>query len=355
MKKTVSSFPGAAIARRFAVPLLVAASVVAAEAVPAVAAESVADFYKGKNLILLIGNKAGGGNDIFGRPFMRYFTQHLPGHPTAVIQNMTGASGITAANYLYNVAPKDGTVLGMITSATLFLPLFGNQQTKFDPTKLTWVGNGDEIIGTCGVWHTSGIETFEDLQKKEVNFGGTAAGGVSVQHPIALRNLFGAKINLIKGYPGTNDVNLAMQRGEVAGACALSLASLKDRWWEDWQAGRVKPIIQLGINKSPDLPGVAHIYDYAKTDEDRQVLDLVFGRQQLGRPISAPPGLPADRTAALRAAFDKVMVDPGFTKDMAALKIDVTPSGGKEVEAMIKRFFSISPEVVARASKAVEE
>ncbi len=317
-------------------------------------ADAVEDFYKGKTIAMILGFPAGGGYDNYARPLALHMSRHIPGHPTIIIQNVPGAGGLQAANRIYNQAPKDGSVMGMISAATAFEPLFGNTEARFDTPKYTWIGNIDQIIGTCSVWHTSGLTHFDDLFTKTAAFGGGGAGSASAQHAAALKNLFGAKITLIKGYPGSNEINLAMQRGEIAGACGISLAILNSTYGNDYRAGRLKAFLQTSLSRSKELEGVAHVYDYAKTDEDRGVLDMIFGRYVLGRPILSPPGVPADRTKALRAAFMATMSDPEFLADAKKMKLEINPSSGEDVEKMVIRFFSYPKAVVAKAVAAME-
>lgn len=333
---------------------LIFATLLGVTGVAPVQADPIAEFYKGKVLHLILGFATGGGYDTYGRTIARHMSRHMPGQPAMVVQNMPGGGSLRAANYLYNVPPKDGSVIGMISSATAFEPMFGNKAAQFDTPQFSWIGNIDETIGTCGVWHSSGVSKFEDLLEKEITFGGTAEGGVGVQHVMALKNLFGAKIKLIRGYEGANGINLALQRGEVDGACALALSSLKVSWQDDWRSGRLKPIVQLAIQKNSELPGVTHIYDYAKTEEDRQVFDLIFGRHVLGRPLLGPPNIPAERVGALRDAFMATMKDPMLLADAEKLDLEITPSSGEQVEETMRRFFAYPRSVVEKAISAME-
>lgn len=339
---TIRAFSGQALA------LAVALAAFAAH--PATAA----DEFKGQTVTLILGSPPGGGYDNYARPFVRHLGRHLPGNPNVILQNMPGAGGIRAANYLYNVAPKDGLFIGLFSAATLFQPLFGSNETRFDTPKFGWIGNIDEIVGTCDVWSTAGVSHFDDLQKKSVTFGAAGAGSASYQLPAALKNLLGAKIELVAGYPGATEVNLAMHRGEVGGTCGISLAALKSVYQNDYYAGRLKPIIQFSTNKHPELQGVAHIYDYAKNEEERGVFDMIFGRYVLGRPVMAPPGIPPERLQILRKAFMDTMNDPEFLADAEKVKIEIGPSNGEDVEKLVKRFFSYPPAVITKAIAAME-
>jgi tripartite-type tricarboxylate transporter receptor subunit TctC len=266
---------------------------------------------------------------------------------------MPGAGSIKAANYLYNVAPKDGLTIGIFSVGALIDEMFGESTTSFDSTKFGWIGNMDQSVGVCAVRDTSGVATFDDLLKKETLFGGTGASGGATQAALALTRLYGAKIKLIKGYPGAEDIVLAMDRGEVQGVCGITKAVLKSRLSEQVKSGRLLPIIHDNMKSQPDLPGVPGVYDFARTDRDRQVLDLLFGWRVLGRPVAAPPGLATDRLAALRAAFTATMKDPKFVSDIEKSNLDLAPSPGEAVAGLIARLFSHSKDTIARAAEAV--
>jgi tripartite-type tricarboxylate transporter receptor subunit TctC len=333
------------------------ASLVAAFAaiVPASAAEPVADFYKGKSVSLVIGFPPGAGYDAYGRLLARHIAGHIPGNPAVVPQNMPGAGAMKATNYLYGVAPKDGTAISHLPSSVMMEQLFGNPAVQFDAGKFTWIGNMDQSIGTCTVWHTAGIDRFEDLMARPTVFGGSGPSGVNAQHAAALKHLLGAKIKLIQGYPGANEIKLAMAKGELQGACGMALSSLKSQHASEYRSGELRPVVQLAIEKHPELPGIAHIYDYATSEEMRQIFDLVFGPHIIGRPVAAPPGIPADRKAALRAAFMATMADAAFRADAQKMKLDITPSDGEWVERLFAKFFSYPKRVVDNAVAAMGE
>jgi tripartite-type tricarboxylate transporter receptor subunit TctC len=333
---------------------LMAAFGMATLASPA-AADAVADFYKSKQINLIIGFAPGAGYDTYARLLSRHYGTHLPGKPGIVVQNMPGAGSLKAANHLYNVAAKDGSVIGMFASSTAFEPLFGGEGAHFETAKFTWIGNMDESVGTCVAWQTSGIDKFDDLMVKDTIFGGSGPAAVTSQHALALKNLLGAKIKLVQGYNGAGDVKLAMARGEVQASCGFALSSIKSQHATEWKSGQFKIIVQLAIEKNPELAGVTHIYDYAKTDEMRQIFDLVFGRHVIGRPISAPPGIPEDRKRALRDAFMATMKDPAFLADATKLKLDVSASNGEGVEKLFARFFSYPKSAVDKAVASMRD
>jgi tripartite-type tricarboxylate transporter receptor subunit TctC len=226
-------------------------------------ADAVSDFYKGRTVTIVVGNEVGTGFDVYGRTLARYLGSHLPGRPNVVVQNMVGASGIAAANWLYNVAPRDGSVVATFVHTVPFEPLMGNSSAKYDSAKFSWVGNMEQVVGICGVSNTSGIGRFADLLEREALFGATGGTGAIAKHTLALRHLLGAKINLISGYQGTGAIKLAMQRGEVAGICSLSMSTLVAAWKDDFDSGAFKPILQLSGGARPELKGVPHIKDLA--------------------------------------------------------------------------------------------
>lgn len=332
---------------------VVVAGLAAALPFPAVA-QSDSSQFADKRIRLVVGHQAGGGYDAYARIFARHYGGFLQGKPSVVVQNMPGGGGVNAANNLYNVAPRDGTGLGMFASSAALAPLYGNKKAQFDTSRFGWIGNMDETTSTCAVWHTSGIKSFNDMFKQEVKFGGVSQNSITSQHGFALKNITGANIKIVQGYKGSPEINLAMQRGEVQGSCGLALTTLKARYWEDVKAGRLRPIVQLAFDKHPDLPGVAHIYDFAKTEADKQVIDLVFGSNIIGRPIAAPPGLNPGTLKQMRAAFIAMAKDKGFLADAAKTKVDITASSGDKLETLFTRFFKFPPEVVTRAKNAVK-
>ena len=316
-------------------------------------ADAVSDFYKGRTVRIVVGNEVGMGFDIYGRLLSRHLGRHLPGQPNVVVQNMMGASGIAAANWLYNVAPRDGSVLATFVHTVPFEPLLGSGAAKFDSAKFTWIGNMESIVGICGVSRASGIDRFSDLLERETLFGATGVAGAMAKHTLAIRHLFGARIKLILGYQGSGAIKLAMQRGEVAGICGLSMSTLAAVWRDDFDSGAFKPILQLSGGVHPELKGIPHIKDIAKSEEDSLMVGLIYGAQALGRPYVSAPAVPADRKNALRAAFMATMKDPQFLADAAKTQIDISPMTGEEVEAMVARVFASPHDVVERSKVAV--
>jgi len=336
-------------ARRIHLSFAIAALCAAAQPV---LADEIADFYKGKTVSIVVAHEVGTGFDIYARVLAPHLSRHIPGNPTIVVQNMVGASGIVATNWLANVAPKDGTVMSTFVHTVAFEPMFGNAKAQYDPAKLAWIGNLEDSAGTCGVSKASGIAAFEDILAKEAIFGATGATGPLGTFAQAVRNLLGAKLKVVYGYKGSAEVKLAMNRGEVQGICGLPISTIKSFWGDEYRAGEFKPIIQLSGKPHPDLKGIPHVERYAKTDEDRQVFDVIFGAQALGRVYASPPGQPPARTKALRDAMMATMKDEKFLADATKAKIDLDPMSGEQVEALIARYSAASPAVVTRAKQA---
>ncbi len=320
---------------------------------PFAASAQTADF-KGETISIIIGLPPGGGYDTYGRVLARHYGTHLPGNPTVVPKNMPGAGGLRSANYIYNVAPKDGTELGLFASSAVMEPLMGNDQAKFDAAKYGWIGSMTQDIAFCGVWQGPGVAaSFQEMLTKETIFGSSGPAAITHQHPLVLGNLLGAKVKLISGYAGTKDINLAMERGEVNGTCGLFVSSIKAQWFREVQDGRLKLVVQMGPRKSEEFGNVPSVYDLAKTDDDRKVLDLHFKQLLLSRPLIGPPGMPPQRLAALREAFLRTMKDPAFLADAQKANIDIDPATGDQVEQMLLQFADYPKAVIEKAKSAI--
>src|SRR5262245_43231111 len=320
-------------------------------ALPA-SADEVADFYKGKTFTIVVGHEVGTGFDIYGRTLQRHLSRYIPGNPTVVVQNMVGASGLNAANWLYNIAPKDGTVTATFVHTIPFEPLMGNTAARFEAAKFSWIGNMEESVAVCGVSKASGVAKFDDMRSKETIFGATGATGPLVKSALAVKNLLGVKMKVVSGYQGSASVKVAIQRGEVHGICGLPMSTITSFWRDDYQSGNFKPIIQLSGRKQAELKDVPHVDDYAKSDEDRQVYGLIFGTQALGRIYLSPPAMPEARKVALRKALLDTMKDPEFIADATKTQIDISPMTGEETEAFIAKLSTASPAVIERTKQA---
>lgn len=315
--------------------------------------DAVEDFYRGKTVTITVGHEPGTGFDLYSRTLQRYFSKYMPGAPSLVVQNMVGASGLTATNWLYNVAPKDGLAMGIFAHTAPMEPLMGSGAARFDAAKFNWIGNADTSLSLCGVWHTSGVAKFDDLFTREVRVGGTGASGPLSSAARAVANLLGAKVKLVDGYKGSVSVRMAILQGEVEGVCGMSLSSLNSQYGQDIREGRFKYILQFGQTDAAGVKGVPTVYQYAKSDADRQTFDLVFGVQSIGRPYAAPPGAPPERVQASRRAFDATMRDPAFVAEIEKQQLDLNPQTGEELQALFQRLYASPKEVVDRAKAAV--
>jgi tripartite-type tricarboxylate transporter receptor subunit TctC len=317
-------------------------------------AQSPAEFYKGKTVELYIGYSVGGGYDLYARMLARYLGRHIPGNPTVVPKNMEGAGSLRLANWLYNIGPKDGTAIATIGRGTGFDPILGNAKAQFDGTKFTWIGSANNEVSVCGAWHTSGITKFDDLLTKELVVGGTSSSADTDQFPKIVNGVLGTKMRIVTGYPGGNDVGLAMERGEVQGRCGWSWSSVKSTRQKWLDEKRINILMQLSLDKHPDLPNVPLVTDLAKSEEQRQILRIIFARQVMGRPYLAPPGAPPDRVEALRKAFMDTMADKDFLADADKAQLEITPVPGAEVEKLVKELYATPSAVAQKAIAAIK-
>jgi tripartite-type tricarboxylate transporter receptor subunit TctC len=314
----------------------------------ACSAQSPGDFYRGKSLDLYIGYSAGGGYDVYARALARHMGRFIPGNPTIVPKNMPGAGSLVLANWLYNVAPKDGTAFGMIGRGTGFDPLLGSTKAQFDATKFNWLGSMNDEVSVCVAWHTTGINTLEQVKQRELTVGGSGPAADTDQFPKVLNATIGTKFKIVTGYPGGNDVDLAMERGEVMGRCGWSWSSViatHQSWLDD---KKINVLVQLSLKRHPDLPNVPLVMDFAKTEQQAQIFKLVFARQPMGRPFLAPPGIPADRVAALRKAFMETLRDREFLAESEKMKLEINPVSGDEVQKIVQDVYR-TPKPVAAA------
>jgi tripartite-type tricarboxylate transporter receptor subunit TctC len=322
-------------------------------AVSPASAQSVAEFYRGKSIQLLIGFTAGGNYDYSGRLLSRHIGRHIPGNPTIVPQNMPGAGSLRLANTLYNVAPKDGTTFGMVGRGISMEPLLGTNAAKFDSRRFTWIGSVSNETSVCVSWRTSKIKTWNDFRSTPSNVGGQGPGSDDDMFTNMLRNILGVKARLVAGYPGGNEMNLALERGEIDVRCGWSWGSIKTTR-ASWVASKqLNLILQIALQKARDLPDVPLVMDYAKTDRDRQILQAILSRQQMAWPFAAPPDVPKDRAAALRAAFDATMRDPEYLAEARKRGLEVNPMSGADIDKLIAGIYATPPDVIAAAKAAM--
>jgi tripartite-type tricarboxylate transporter receptor subunit TctC len=327
---------------------------ITAAGTPALAADAVETFYKGRTVQVLVGFAPGGGYDLYARTLARYMGRHIPGNPTMVPQNMPGAGGVKVMNYLYSVARKDGTVMATFARGLAIEPLLGHAQgIQFDATKFTWIGSVSNEVSVCAFWYTSGIATWDDMKTKPHKMGGSAAGADSDVFPTVLKNIFHLPLRLVTGYAGGGaDINLGMERGEVDGRCGWSWSSMLSQSKRLLDGKKINIVLQLGLEKHEDLPNVPLVMDLPASPEDKAALKLIVSRQSIARPFAAPPGVPPERVAALRAAFDATMKDPDFLAEAKRLALEVRPVSGPQVQALIKDLYASPPEVVKLAAQA---
>jgi tripartite-type tricarboxylate transporter receptor subunit TctC len=300
----------------------------------------------------VVGSDVGGGYDTNARLVSRHLGKFIPGNPTVIVQNRPGAGSITAANYIYNAAPKDGTTIGMVQRGIPLFKLTNQPGVQYDPEKFNWIGNMSSESGVVMVWHTSPVQKTEDLFTKEVVVGGSGAGAENETGPRLLNAVLGTKFKLVSGYKSQTEALLAMERGEITGIGSMSWPTLKTAKGEELKSGKIKVLLQSGLKRDKDLPNVPLSLDLAKTDADRQALEFYFTQNTIARPIIAPPGVPADRVAALRAAVIAMAKDQAFKDDAAKLGLDSDPVSGEEVQRVVEKLVKTPAEVVKRVSDA---
>jgi tripartite-type tricarboxylate transporter receptor subunit TctC len=333
-----------------ALPIAFAAALMA----PAPAAAQ-ADFYKGKTIDLVISTGVGGGLDANARVVARHLADHIPGNPTIVPRNMPGAGHIRAANFVFSQAPKDGTVIAT------FIPIFVLAQVldrskgiQFDPAGFNWLFSTSSSNTTVYVWHTSSVKSVEDATKREVLMGGTGVGSYTIMYPTIMNSVLGTKFKLVTGYQSTAEIGLAMERGEIEGRAGNNFNSIKAENGEWLRTGKIRLITQIGLDRDPEFPDLPLLTDFAKSDEDRQVMKLFSTDVVIGRPFVTSPGVPADRVALLRKAFDEMMMDPAYLDDSKKAALDVTPIAGARVQSIVADLVHTPADIVGKAKLAME-
>jgi len=305
-----------------------------------------------KPLKVIVGFTTGGGYDVYARAFVKFLQRHLPGTPPIMVVNMPGAGSLTLANYLYNVAPHDGSEIGSIETFIPFEAFFSGNEVRFDPRKFSWIAGLNSEMTMCVSWHGSKIKSFDDLFKTEAAFGATGSGAVMVTEPRVVNAALATKIKLITGYPGAAEVFLAMERGEVEGACGLGWTALMSTR-PDWVTqGKLRLLAQNAVKRHPAAPNVPRLIEFAKNDPQRQLLTLLAAPHRIGRPYVAPPGLPPERLALLRAAFDATLKDPAFLAEAEKAKLGINPVSGSEMEAVINEVAAMDPSLIQAMIRA---
>jgi tripartite-type tricarboxylate transporter receptor subunit TctC len=318
----------------------------------AVRAQSVADFYAGKQINLIVGATPGGGYDTQARLVARHWGKHIPGNPTVVVQNMPAAGSLAATNHIYNVAAKDGTVVALVMRGMLLIKNWNPASVRFDLAGLNWIGSVNSEVAVTAAWHTAPQKSARDLFNQELIVGGST--GVDPETTPRLFNaLLGTKFKIINGYPGTTEIILAMERGELQGIGDWSWSSMKTAR-PDWiRDKKITVLMQAGLQKEPELGDVPSALDFVKNDADRKVMELYLTQKTVARPVIAPPGVPADRLAALRAGFIALAQDKDFLGDAQTAKLEVAPVSGEAVDRVIALIASASPETAERLGRAI--
>ena len=310
-------------------------------------AQSPAEFYNRKNVRMLVGYGPGTGFDVYARAVARHMGRHIPGQPNMVVENMPGAGGMTMANYLYNVAAKDGTAIGLVVNVFME-PLFKNEAVRFDVKKYTWLGSVSRSTPLCFTWHTSGITRFEDVRTKETLVGATGRFTDSYLFPQLINDFLGMKFKPVTGYPDSAAIGIAMERGELQGFCSFTYASVKSARPEWLSKKQINILVQLGLSKNPELPDVPMILDLVKEDTAKQIMTVMASNWEAARPIGGPPGIPQDRFEALRKAFMDTMKDTQFLAETSKLNIEVDPLDGPAVEKVLDRLYDTPQPVIDR-------
>ncbi len=331
---------------------LLFAACAALAAAGGVRAQTGQAFYKDKQITMLVSTAAGGGYDTYARTLARHMTKYIPGNPTIVPKNMPGADGAIAASALYNSTPRDGSAFAALTNGIAMDPLFGRFVGRFDAQRFSWIGSIGKLMNVCVTWETSAVKTIDDAKRREVIVSASGATSNSVMMPKIANQLLGTKFKVITGYTDP-DVTLAMERGEVEGVCGLAYTTLKATRPQWFREGKLNVLLQIGLTKFPDLPNVPSALELLSKPEDRRVLELILVRQEMGRPFAAPPGVPAERLAILRRAFEATLKDPAFLSDAARLQMEIDPLSGPEIEALLAKAYSAPKDVVAAAAKLV--
>lgn len=311
----------------------------------AVAADQ-SNFLANGRMTIIVGFSPGGGFDLYARLLARHIGRHIPGTPAVVVSNQPGAGSVKAAENILNVAPRDGTVIGLFGRTVPFAPLMSDR--KFDGTRFEWVGSITEEVSTCVASAKSKVQSWKDMLDREFVVGGEGKDSDLDINANLLKNIFGAKIKLVSGYPGSTDVKLAIQRGEVDGICGLSYSTFKNNYATERREKSVNVLLQVSLKRHPELRDVPFVGDFATADQ-MSALRLLLEPQAMARPFAAPPGIPQDRLRTLQAAFDRTMKDPAFLEDAQNIHLDVVPMRGEDIKALVSSLYSLPQEARDKA------
>jgi tripartite-type tricarboxylate transporter receptor subunit TctC len=317
-------------------------------------ADPVEDFYRGRDITLIIASGVAGGYDTYARVFARHFAEHVPGRPAIIPKNIPAGGGLTAANTLYSVSAKDGLTIAALTNGVAMDPLFGNPGARFDAQKFGWIGSIGKLQNVCATWHESPIKVVAAARVREVVVAAAGATSNTAIVPRVLNTLLGTRFKIVTGYDSGTGLNMALESREVEGICGLSWSTLKASR-PDWiRERKLNVILQMALDKLPELADVPSALDLVGDSADRRVLELILIRQEMGRPLVAPPGVPPARLAALRDAFAATMKDPGFLAEAGRLQLEIDPLGGEAIAKLLAGAYAAPRDVVARAAALVE-
>jgi tripartite-type tricarboxylate transporter receptor subunit TctC len=317
-------------------------------------AQPAAEFYKGRSIDVYIGTSVGGGYDAYARMLSRHMGRHLPGNPVLVPKTMEGGGGMRLANFLFNAAPKDGSAFATFNRGIGFDPLLGNKGAQFDATKFNWIGSANDEVSVCVAWHGSRITRYEDLLSQELIVGASGPAADTYQFPKIVNGILHTRFKIITGYPGGNDIDLAMERGEIQGRCGWSWTSVKATHQSWLDQNKIDLLFQIGLSKHPDLPGVPLIMDLARSEEERTIFKLVFGRQVMAWPFAAPPGVPEERVEMLRKAFMDTIADKEFLAEAGKAGLELRPVSGANVQKLVAEIYRTPAAVVQRTIQLLQ-
>ena len=317
------------------------------------AADEIADFYKGKNISLFVGYPPGGGYDVYARLVARFMARHIPGQPQVTVRHKPGAASLNLVSELYNVLPRDGTVFGLFSRSVAMDRLLGRAGANFNPVEFNWIGSANNEVSICAVWHAVGIRSIDAFMARPLTFAANAPGAESDVFPRILNNLLGTKFKVVTGYPGVNDLSLAMERGETDGRCGWTWSAAKAARGDWIRDNKIYIAVQFATEKHPELQHVPLVTDLARNDRERNALSLILSQQAMGRPFAAPPGVPAARVAVLRGAFARAVADPEFLAEADKQQLEVKLVEGEVLQEMVERMFKAPTEAVDAARAAI--
>lgn len=325
-------------------------------AAPGMIEAAAAQDFKNKQITINAGGDSSGGYDTYGRLLAQFYGKHLPGNPTFIVKSMPGAGTLQAANYMYEVAPKDGTALGTVGGGTATAHIFKSKGVRFDPRRYAWVGSMNSEVGLVLAWHTQPFKTIDDVFKSELIVGGGGPTSGNVVFPNVMNRVLGTKFKIISGYKSTGDIALAIERGELQGTASYHYSSIITRnpaWLDD---KKVNVLLQLSLRRHNKFPNIPAVSDLPKTEEQKQIIDLVFARQEMGRPFMLPPDTPAAIVTAFRKGFDAVMKDPELLAQASKQRLDLNnPMSGADIHVLIERLYKVPAAVIAKAAQATGE